>query len=135
MKELVLFYSYAGNTKKAAEKFSQDHNFDICEVLDQKRPGKFAAYTAGCFKALKGSSRPIREFAVKLEDYDVINIFAPIWAGHPAPSMNSALKLIPQNTKIKLFFVSASGNSNKDGITKRIQNLGLEIIGYEDIKS
>jgi len=140
MKELVLFYSYSGNTKKAAEKFAQENNFDICEVVDAKRPNKFAAYTAGCFKAMKGSSREIKPLmingnAVKFEDYEIVNVFAPIWAGHPAPSMNSAVKMIPSGTKVKLFMISASGNSNKDGISKRVQALGLEIVGYEDIKS
>ena len=134
MSELVLFYTYSGNTKKAAEKFSQDNNFDICEVLDIKKQNKFAAYTAGCFNAMKGGSRSIRELDVKFGDYEVINVFAPIWAGHPAPSMNSALKFIPKGIKVKLFMVSASGGSNKNGITKRIQDLGLEIIGYENIK-
>lgn len=139
MKELVLFYSYSGNTKKAAEKFSGENNFDICEVVDEKKPGKFSAYTAGIVKAMKGSGRKIKPLAVngqpvKFGDYDMVNVFAPIWAGHPAPSMNSALKMIPQGTKIKLFMVSMSGQSSKDTITKRAQDSGLKISGYEDIK-
>jgi len=140
MRELVLFYSYSGNTKKVAEKFAQENNCDICEVTDKKRPNKFAAYTAGCFKAMKGGIRKINplmlnETPVKFEDYGVVSIFAPIWAGHPAPSMNGAVKLIPPGTKVKLFMVSASENSSKDSISKRVQALGLEITGYEDIKS
>ena len=139
MKELVLFYSYSGNSKKIAEKYSADNNFDICEVFDVKKPNKFVAYTAGCFKAMKGSPRNVLPLmvnnnAVKFEDYGVVNVFAPIWAGNPAPSMNGALKLIPKGTKLKLFMVSASKNSSKDKIAKRIQALGLEITGYEDIK-
>ena len=140
MKELVLFYSYSGNTKKAAQKFGGENNFDICEVLDKKRPGKFAAFTAGCFKALSGGGRKIKplllnETPVKFEEYAVVNVFAPVWAGHPAPSMNSALKLIPKGAKIKLYLVSASGHSEKDSLSKRIGDMGLEITGYEDIKS
>ena len=142
MRELVLFYSYSGNTKKIAEKFSQDNNFDICEVIDIKRPNKLAAYTVGIVKVIKGSGRKIKSLTingndVKFEDYDIINVFSPVWAGHITPSMVSALKLFPQGTKIKLFMVSASGESGKDSMTKRIQDmgLGLEIIKYEDIKS
>lgn len=139
MKELVLFYSYSGNAKKAAQKFSGGGNFDICEVTDEKRPGKLSAFTAGIVKAMKGSGRKIKPLmingnAVKFGDYGAVNVFAPIWAGHPAPSINGALKMIPQGTKVKLFMVSQSGQSNKEGISKRVQDLGLEIIGYEDIK-
>ena len=135
MKELVLFYSYSGNTKKVAEKFAQENNCDICEITDKKRPNKFAAYTAGIVKVMKGSGRKIKPLAVKFEDYDVINVFSPVWAGHITPSMISALKLIPQGKKIKLYMVSMSGNSAKDSQSNRIEDLGLEIIGYEDIKN
>ena len=141
MKELVLFYSYSGakNTKKAAEKFAQDNNFDICEVIDQKRPNKLAAYTAGIVKVMKNSGRKIQPLmingnAVNFGDYAVVNVFSPVWASHTTPSINSALKLIPPNTKIKLFMVSMSGKSEKDSQSKRIADLGLEVIGYDDIK-
>ena len=139
MRELVLFYSYSGNTKKIAEKFAGENEFDICEATDIKRPNKFVAFTAGIVKALKGSARKIKPLAVggapvKFGDYEAVNVFAPIWAGHPAPSANAALKMIPQGTKVKLFMVSQSGNSEKENISKRAQGLGLEIVSYEDIK-
>ncbi|MCL1858795.1 MAG: hypothetical protein FWF92_06130 [Oscillospiraceae bacterium] len=134
MKELVLFYSYSGNTKRAAEKFAQENNLDICEVADKKKkPNKFYAFVVGCFKSMKGSAVKIQPLTVKFEDYDIINIFAPIWASHIAPAMNGAIKLIPAGTKIKLFMVSAGGESAKDNISKRIEGLGLEIAGYENI--
>ena len=140
MKELVLFYSYSGHTKQAAQKFGQDNKCDICEVSDEKRPNKFAAYTAGCFKAIKGGERKINPLtvngkAVKFEDYSVINVFCPVWANNPPASMNSALKILPSKTKIKLFMVSRSGKSGKDSLSKRLSDAGFEIIGYEDIKS
>ena len=135
MKELVLFYSYSGNTKKAAEKFAQDNNFDICEVVDEKRPNKLAAYTAGIVKVIKNSGRKIKPLDVKFEDYDIINVFSPVWANHVTPSIVSAFKLLPSGTKIKLFMVSASGKSGQESQSKRVTDLGLELIGYEDIKS
>jgi menaquinone-dependent protoporphyrinogen IX oxidase len=140
MKELVLFYSYSGNTRKIAQEFAGENKFDICEVSDVKRPGKLSAYTAGIVKAINGGGNKINPLAinnadVRFGDYSVINIFAPIWAGHPAPAMNSALKLIPAETKVKLFMVSMSAESGKDRIVKRVQNLGLEVTGYEDVKS
>ena len=140
MKELVLFYSYSGNTKNIASKYAAENNCDICEVINEKKHNKFYSYVIGCFKAMKGGVFKIQplminQTPVNFEDYDTVNIFAPIWAGHPAPSMNSALNLIPKNKKTKLFMVSASGESSKDVISKRVESLGLEILNYEDIKS
>ena len=133
MKELVLFYSYSGHTKKIAENFGREKNFDVREVCDIKRPGKLFVFTAGIIKSLKGSSRQIKP--LNFEGYDVINIFAPIWAGHPTPSINGALKLIPKGMKVKLFMVSTSKESSQNTILKRVRASGLDVIGYEDIKS
>jgi len=140
MKELVLFYSYSGSTKKIAQKFSQENKFDICEVVDKKRPNKFYAYTAGILKTFRGAEIPVEPLVlnsapVNFADYGVVNIFSPVWADHVTPSMTGALKMIPKNTKIKLFMVSATGKSGKDSMSKRVQDLGLEIVGYEDIKA
>jgi len=135
MKELVLFYSYSGNTKKIAEKFAQENNFDIFEVADKKKPNKFVAYTAGIVKVMRNGVFAVIPPAVKFEEYDIINIFAPVWADHPAPSMNAALKMLPKGAKIKLFMVSHSGKSGEESVSKRIGDLGLEIIGYENIKN
>ena len=139
MKELVLFYSYSGNTKGAAEKFARENNCDICEITDVKKPGKIAAYTAGIIKVFRNSARPIKPLmlatgnAVNFGDYEIINIFTPVWADHPTPSVVGALKLLPNGAKIKLFMISASGKSGKESVTKRFNDLGLEILGYEDI--
>ena len=135
MKELVLFYSYSGNTRKIAEKFALENNFDICEVIAVKKPNKLRDYTVGIIKAIKGGIFKIRPLDVNFGDYDIINIFAPVWAGVFAPAMNAALKLIPSGKTIKLFMVSMSGESEKTMIEKRVQKLGLEVAGYEDIKS
>ena len=139
MRELVLFYSYSGNTRKAAQKFADENGCSICEVTDEKRPGKLGAFIPGIIKALKGGGSKINPVtlngaSVSFGEYIAVNIFAPIWAGHPAPSMNTALKLLPTGTKVKLFMVSQSGESAKDNICKRVREMGLEIEEYEDIK-
>ena len=140
MKELVLFYTYSGSTKKIAEKFASENNFDICEVTDKKRPNKFAAYTAGIVKVMKNKGREINPLtingnAVNFEDYGVINVFSPVWASHVTPSIVGAFKLMPSGTKIKLYMVSMSGKSEKESQSKRITDFGLEVICYEDMKS
>jgi len=53
VKTIVLFYTYSGNTKAVAEKLADKENADVAEIKDVKRPGKFKAYTAGCFAALE----------------------------------------------------------------------------------
>ena len=134
MSEPVLYYSFTGNTKLLAEQFAGENGLALCEVRAQKRPGKLAAYTAGCFKALKGEGMPIEALAADLSLCESAHVFAPIWAGGIAPPMNAALALLPKGTKLSLHMVSGSGSSNQDKITERLRNLGLEVASYEDIR-
>ena len=134
MNELVLYYSYSGNTKKIALDMAEKLNMQSCEVIDEVKPGKFKAYTKGCYRAMKGIPSPIKSFSLDLAECETVFVFAPIWAGAIAPPMNAALAKIPVNTKISLRLVSGSGRSNKVKIVERIEALGLEILDYEDIK-
>jgi len=134
MSELVLYYSFSGNTKLLAEQFAGENGLALCEVRTAKKLGKFAAYTAGCFKAIKGEGMPIEALSTSLSSLEAAHIFAPIWAGGIAPPMNSALALLPKGTKLTLHMVSGSGSSNQDKIAERLQNMGMEVAGYEDIR-
>ena len=134
MNELVLYYSFSGNTKHLAEDFARENGLALCEIRTQRRLGKFAAYTAGCFRALRGAAMPIEAPAADLSECEAAQVFAPIWAGHIAPPMIGALALLPKGAKLSLHMVSQSGGSNQDTIAERLQNLGLEVTGYEDIR-
>ena len=134
MSEMILFYSYSGNTKKIAIDTAAKYRLTTCEVVDEVKPGKFKAYTKGCYRAIKGVVTPIKPIEVNFAEFENVLVFAPIWAGSLAPAMNAALAKLPKGTKVSLRLVSGSGKSNKAKITERIKTLGLEIIGYEDIK-
>ncbi|MCL2298683.1 MAG: hypothetical protein FWC27_00875 [Firmicutes bacterium] len=134
MSELVLFYSFTGNTKRLAEEFARENALETCEIVPAKKPGKFAAYTAGCLKALKGAGLPIVEPAQTLSECESAHVFAPVWAGHIAPPMNSALALLPKGAKLRLHMVSGSGSSNQEATAQRMKIMGLEVAEYEDIR-
>ena len=135
MSELILYYSFSGNTRVLAGNFARETGLELCEIRTERRLGKVAAYTAGCIKALKGAGMPIESPAADLADCESAHVFAPIWAGQVAPPMNSALALLPKGAKLSLHMVSGSGASSQDKITERLQNIGLEVTGYEDIRN
>ena len=135
MRDLVLFYSYGGHTRKIAEAFGQENGVDICEVTAIKKPNIFRALLlAGTRGTLAIEPLRINGEAVCFEDYGAVNVFAPIWANRLAAAMNAAVGLLPKGTKVRLHLISGSGKSNKDAITAQMQEFGLEIIGYEDIQ-
>jgi hypothetical protein len=135
MKELVLFYSFTGNSKRYATNCARKPGRDLCEVRTATKHGKFYCYLIGCPKALIGGTIPIEPITQNLEGYDKVHVYAPIWASHMAPPMHTALMQLPKGTKVSLHMVSAGSKSAKSSIEKRVQKLGLEVVFYEDIKS
>jgi len=134
MKELVLYYSYTGNTAQLAGEFAGEHELALCEILTERPLGKFAAYAVGCFKALKGVGMPIEPPAKSLDACETAHIFAPVWAGHIAPPMASAIVLLPKGAALHLHMVSRSGNSEEDRVTARLRDAGYTVETYEDIR-
>lgn len=108
-KNLILYYSYTGNTAKMAKKLAEKRGGDLFEVRDVKRPSKLAAFTAGGLRALLGKPWPIEPVPLDLAGYAQITIMSPIWAGRPTPAINSLFALLPPGKKVEVVMVSGSG--------------------------
>jgi hypothetical protein len=135
MKELVLVYSFSGNSRKYAVNCARKPGRELCEVQTAKKLGKFYCFAVACPISLAGGMIPIKPNDRELIGYDLVHVYAPIWAGHMAPPMHTALLGLPKGTRVSLHMVSAGGKSAKASIEKMVQKLGLVIASYEDIKS
>jgi len=134
MKELVLCYSYTGNTAQLAGAFAEENGLPLCEISTAKNVGKLAAYTLGILKVFKGAGMPIAPPAVDLSACETAHIFVPVWAGNIAPPMVSAIAMLPKGAALRLHMVSQSGGSDQDMVTKRLQDTGFTVKSYEDIR-
>ena len=134
MKQLVIFYTYSGNTKKIAEELAKKDSADIFEIKDIKRPSKLKAYTAGIVAAIKGKAWQIDPPDIEIGDYDGLIMLAPVWAGNPPPAFNAMLELLPSGKFITIKMVSASGESNcKARLETVITSKGSTLESFEDI--
>lgn len=135
MSNLILFYSYTGNTKEIATQLAAESNADLVEIKDAKKTGNFRAYVLGCFKALRLKAWPVQALNVDFNNYDRISILSPVWAGHPAPAINAIWEQLPPGKQIEIFMVSASGSSSaKEKLEDLIKSKGSKLVKYEDIK-
>jgi len=135
MKTIIVYYSYTGNTKCIAEQYAKAKKAELYEIKDQKRPGTFSAYAAGCFRAMRQKATPIQAVDVDFSSYDKIIVMAPVWAGHPAPPFNSLIALLPKGTAVELNMISASGESGgKDRVIAFVESKGCAVTDYVDIK-
>ena len=105
MKTIVVFYTRTGNSKFAAETIAAELGSDIEEVVDLKnRQGRLAFLPAGR-DAMQGKETEIAQTKRTPNDYDLIIIAQPVWAGSPTPAIRTYLnKNDLSGKKVALFF-------------------------------
>ncbi|HOO27246.1 MAG TPA: flavodoxin [Lachnospiraceae bacterium] len=114
MKDIVVYYSLEGNTKRAAERIAKELGADLMElkpVKDLSKEGGFR-YVKGGFQAMFGFCPKLKETKFDVNVYDRVILGTPVWAGKPAPAMNSFLKKNDIGKKAAAVFTcSGSGDS------------------------
>ncbi|GHV46290.1 hypothetical protein FACS189499_01120 [Clostridia bacterium] len=129
MKALILFYSLDGNSRRHATKISYKNTGKTIEITERKKRTKASAFTSGVIAAMKGASTEICPIHEEFSAYESVVVIGPVWAGQPAPAVNSIIEAIPAGTKIYLYLVSKSGQADLTKITGRVKARGLELIG------
>lgn len=137
MKTLVIYYSFSGHTAKIAKKKAEKIGADLIEVKEAKKRSKLSAYTKGCRAAMKQKKVELAPFVADFDAYDKIYIGAPVWAGYPAPAINTLLDMIPEGKSIYMFLVSKSGQSSencKKVFQNKLKKKGLTLSGFTDLR-
>lgn len=106
MKTLIVYYSLEGNTRLIAETIARSINGDILELKPEKDiPSKgFLRFVVGGKQVLFKECPKLKALEKNIEDYDVIFLGSPVWAGTFAPAFNTffSQKEI-ENKKVALF--------------------------------
>lgn len=136
MKMLIVYYSYSGITAKIAKTLAENRRgADLFEVRDVERPSVFKAYTAGCAAALKWKCWPVEALPPNMEQYDLITIMAPVWAGKPAPEINNVFEALPAGKKIEVLMVSTSGKSScEQHIKEMLSKKGCVLVRFRNVR-
>lgn len=135
MKTAVIYYSWSGHTGAIAKSRAEKEGAGLFEIKDEARPGTLKAYTIGGFQAMRMKRTPVLPFTAPLEEFDRVIIMAPVWAGYPAPAINTVFDALPSGKKVTVCLVSGSGRSGcREKITALVNSKGCELAGFEDIK-
>lgn len=135
MRDLIVYYSYSGHGKTQAERLAKETGADLCEVLEPKKRSTVSAYVLGSFAAMRGKEAAIQPLKVDWNAYGKITFIAPIWAGRPAPAINSAIAQLPAGKQVALLLVSGSGNGKSDKAEALIRSRGSEVVSVNHIKT
>lgn len=93
MKTLVVYYSFDGNCEFIAGEIGKILGADLLrlETVDEKKRTGLAKFVWGGRQVFTHHKPPLKPYEVTVEAYDLIIIGAPVWAGSPAPALNSFL--------------------------------------------
>jgi flavodoxin len=111
----VVYYSRSNITKKLAENIAGEIDADIEEIVSKVNYQGKLGYARGGKHALSEKIIEIEDTKFNPEDYDVVYIGAPVWAGKIA---NPTLSYIKQNEgKLKnvKFFMTAGSKDYEKG--------------------
>jgi flavodoxin len=98
MKTLVVYFSYSGNCGSVAGILKDTLAAEILELKlsDDKERRGLAKYIWGGKIAVSRAKPPLKPYQIAWENYDLIVIGGPVWAG----SLNPALVTFLDETKI-----------------------------------
>jgi flavodoxin len=137
MKALIAYYSYEGNCRFVAEQFKTALNADILriETVDTKIRKGLAKYIWGGKQVFSHIEPELKPYSVDISAYDHIILGCPVWAGSPAPALNSFISQTEIKDKRIAFFVCHGGGKGEvfEKLKKRLP--GNTFIGEIDFRS
>lgn len=137
-KIIVVYYSFEGNTKSIAEFLAKDLSADILEVKPNKeiKSKGFGKYFWGGRQVIMGKKPELKPLSKNLDEYDIILVGTPIWAGTYAPPIKTLLEENYIEGKKVAYFYSHQGGPGKavDKAKSVIQKKNT-FIGYKDFLS
>lgn len=132
MNSLVVYYSRTNITKRLAENIAGKINADIEEIIPKVNYQGKIGYARGGKDAITEKIVELENLKYHPEDYDVVYLGAPIWAGKAANPLISYLKENEGKFKNVKFFVTAGGDGFGGGFEqmekysiKPLKTLGL----------
>jgi flavodoxin len=137
MRKLVIYYSFEGNTKLMAESIAKAVDADLLQLIPKRKNSfkGFLRYLRAGKEAMTRKKPELLPLDKNPEDYDLLFIGTPVWAGSCASPMNSFLSSYPVTDKKIAFFCCHAGGKGKILEKMREALKGNEFIGEIDFKN
>ena len=116
MKSVIVYYSYSGNTRKAAEALAEHlRKKSEVDVVELKATDESKDFFQQALRALVRTKAKTETVDADLTKYSLICIGTPVWAFGPAPAMNTFLSrckgLAGKDAIVFTTYGSGAGNS------------------------
>jgi flavodoxin len=124
MKNLIVFYSRTGTTKKMAEKMAKILKADIDEIVDRKNRKGIIRWLLAGRDAMKKKTTEIT-FKKDPSKYSLVILGTPTWAGLPSPAIRTYLT---KNKFKKLAFFCTMGGKNHSKVFIEMESISKKPI-------
>ena len=91
---LCLYYSRSGNTRKAMEEIAGALDAELVEIRDAVDRSGWGGWLRCGMDSMRKTTQPLvrMETGKRLEDYDLVILGTPVWAGRCSSVMRTFLK-------------------------------------------
>jgi hypothetical protein len=134
MRDVVVFYSYSGNSRRTAGRIADARLCEVLEIRDARpRPRRFWNFWRGIFDAVKRRSPAVLPTRAIRADERVI-LCLPIWAGQIAAPVRTWLSAHGREIRNLAVILDSGGTSDWPKATAEIERLtGLSRFYATDI--
>lgn len=137
MKTLIIYYSFEGNCELVARGISKLTSADILQLKLKKeiKSKGFSKFIWGGKQVMMKDKPDLEPYSINFDEYDMIYIGTPVWAGTYAPALNtffSENKIL--NKKIGLFccYTGSAGKTFDKMKSMLVNNQIVGEIGFKD---
>ena len=131
MNALIVYYSNEGSTAKVAEGLAQTTGGIVRQLVSRKGAGP-----GSILAALLGLGTRLVDADYDVSNSDVVILMTPVWAGSPAPAINSFIAHAQLRDK-RVFFVTVGiSPTNPRAVAqmeRRLKARGGLVIGHQEV--
>jgi flavodoxin len=134
MKTAIVIYSCYGNSAFVAEQLKAHLNADVIQLYtkDEKKRSMAGTMFWGGGMTLFHKKPPLKPYEFDPAAYDLIILGVPVWAGSPAPPIQTFLAQTAVTGKKVALFVCHGGGAGKSLKKFRAMLPGCEIVSEAD---
>lgn len=125
---LCIYYSRTGKTKQAMEEVAQALDAELVEITDGQDRSGWKGFMRSGMEAMRRSTRPLQPYETKkdLEDYRLIIIGTPIWAGRCSSVVRGLLKRRGLEMKHVAYLTTRDSDKHYDEVYDQMDQYTVE---------
>lgn len=119
---LCLYYSRTGNTRRAIKEIATALDAEVVAISDEQDRDGWRGYIHCGMDAMRKSTHPLRPFETEkpIEDYKLVIIGTPVWAGRCASPIRGLLKRRGLEMNKVAYVLTRSGNRRCEAVYEQM---------------